>query len=348
MGKKYKRLYEQICSEENLREAYRRASLGKKNSFGYLAFKEHAEKHLADIQETLENETWKPDPMRQFIVYEPKARKISAPTFRERVVHHALCIIIEPIFDAVFLPTSFACREGKGTHAGARWVQRNLRKYKYTHFAKTDFSAYFASINREVLHREIRRKISCPKTLRLITKIIPETGVGIPIGALTSQLSANIYGNIVDQYLHHQLKVPFARYMDDIIVLGYDLAELRAVKNKIENLAAERLGLRLSHWQVSPVSQGINFLGYRIWSTHKLLRKSSVTRAKRKIRVYTKYAETEKLRAFLGSWKGHIFWSNSYNLRRWITAHFDLTEALSPREIPTRPQLLENLVKGKT
>lgn len=328
MGKKYKRLYSNICDINNLEKSYLRAQQGKRYSNGFLVFKENEQSNLLNINNELVNETWNPDSYRRFIVYEPKLRLIEAPSFSDRIVHHSLCSVIEPIMDSIFLPWSFACRNGKGTHAGVFFVQSQIRKHKYTHFLKTDFKSFFASIDTDILHNEYERKISCQSTLRLIRKIIPPASKGVPIGALTSQLSANVYGNIFDQYLHHELKVSFARYMDDVIVFGYNSNHLQKIKCEIEIFSQEIMKLNLSRWSIAPVTRGINFLGYRIWPDHKLLRKSSVIRAKKKIRIMKEKKDYESLTRFLGSWNGHINKADTYNLKIWLDKEYDIIKIL--------------------
>jgi hypothetical protein len=106
--------------------------------------------------------------------------------------------------------------------------------------------------------------------------------------------------------------------MDDIVVLGNDPEELRQVFYNLRDFAAEHLKLRISHWQVAPISRGINFLGYRIWPSHKLLRKDSVTRAKRKVANFIKHGEDEGLQKFLASWSGHAMWADANNLFTWL------------------------------
>lgn len=348
MGKKYKNLYQQIIAQDNLQSAYKKASAGKKNSHGYLVFKEYAQANLYRLSEELFNKTWQPEPYRNFTIYEPKQRSIGAPTFSDRIIHHSLVAIIEPIFDATFLPYSFACRKGKGTHAGVNYVQSQLRKHNYKYFLKTDFKAYFPSIDRKILHKQFAKKISCKDTLDLLAKILPPEGKGVPIGALTSQLSANIYGNILDQYLHHTLKVPFARYMDDVIVLGNDIEELKQIKLKIEKFAFDEMLMTISRWQVSSVNRGINFLGYRIWSKHKLMRRSSVTRAKRKIRKYTKEHNFQALSAFIGAWKGHATKADSANLRRYLDAQYRVVQNMQEfksQPKPSRANMLRSLLQ---
>lgn len=347
MGKKHKHLFDQITSEQSLQNAYRRAATGKRQSHGYLVFNEYAQVRLLDLRRQLIDGTWRPSPLREFTIYEPKPRIIGAPTFADRVVHHALCAVIDPIFDAAFLPYSYACRPGRGTHAGVIAVQAQLRRHGYTHFLKTDFRKFFPSIDRAILHAEVRRKITDSRALDLFTKIVPDTGLGVPIGALTSQLSANIYGNILDRYLHHQLKVPFARYMDDVVILGNDPVHLRAVKDQIEAFAAERMHLALSRWRVAPVGHGIDFLGYRIWPDHKLLRRSSATRAKRTIRQSVEHDDHETLTAFIAAWKGHAALADSANLRRWLNTEYDVAARLRAAKrahLKSRDDMLRDLL----
>jgi hypothetical protein len=326
--------------------SYLRAQQGKRYSNGFLVFQEQAPANLVDIHSRLLNQTWVPEPYRRFVIYEPKQRIIGAPSFADRIVHHSLCSVIEPIMDSTFLPWTFACRRGKGTHAGVTYVQSQMRKRAYTHFLKTDFKSFFPSIDTDILHEQYEKKISCQPTLKLLRKIIQPGSKGVPIGALTSQLSANVYGNMLDQYLHHQLKVPFARYMDDVIVLGYDMMKLREVKNSIEQFASEEMQLSLSHWSVAPVSRGINFIGYRIWSGHKLLRKDSVTGAKKKIRTMTEREDSEALLRFIGSWSGHVNKADTYNLKIWLDKQHELTKILKSERLkkrPNREQLFESM-----
>ncbi|NIJ40354.1 retron-type reverse transcriptase [Parvibaculum indicum] len=315
MAKKYRNLISLILEDRNIRRAYARTSLGRRGTYGYHEFKEHAEANLARLREDILSGRFQPDPVRHFMVFEPKPRNIEALSFRDRVAHHALVNVIGPIFEATFLPRSFACRAGMGSHAGVKMLQADLRRSGATHFLKTDFSRYFASIDRPTLHRMIRRKISCAGTLDLIERFTPREGCGLPIGALTSQLFANVYGSAADRFLHEVLgRRLWYRYMDDIVVLGDDIRELRAVKDALETFAADELHLRFSHWSTAPISRGINFLGYRIWPTHKLLRRRSVKGARRKLRRLRAGGDPVALQAFAGSWRGHAEHADSHHL----------------------------------
>ena len=325
MGKKYRNLYPQIHDWQNILAAYKQTCNGKRKTWGYLEFKEYDEANLRAIQNELITKTYKIGAYRHFTIYEPKPRLISALEFKDRLVQHALCNIITPIFESTFLPYNFACRDGMGTHKGVKHLQAILRKHGHTHFLKTDFSKYFPSVDHAILHREIRKKISCRDTLALIEEIVPTEGKGIPIGSLTSQLFANVYGNIIDHYIHHELKHRhWARYMDDIVVLGDSQDDLRESFKKIEQFSKDEMGMSISKWCVRSIHRGIDFLGYRIWPTHKLIRKDSVTRAKRKIKRYTYRNDLESLKKFIAAWQGHIQWADCRNLKCYLRGQYEI------------------------
>lgn len=324
MSKKYRNLFERIVADGNMRRALHLTRKGRRLSAAALDFKEFSEVNLANLARDIRDGTYRPDPIRQFTIFEPKPRLISIHSFRDRVVQHALVGVIGPIFEATFLPNSYACRKGRGTHSGVVALQAAMRRLQARSDAplyalKTDFAKYFHSIDREEVHRLIRRKVSCAATLRLIEAITPPTGDGLPIGSLTSQLYANIYGTVVDRHVHFELGERYwFRYMDDVVVLGHDPQRLRAVCRSIEDIAARQLKLSLSKWSVQNVARGVNFLGYRVWPRHKLLRRQSVDRAKRKIARYRDRGQVEDLRKFTAAWRGHAQWADTYNLRKYL------------------------------
>lgn len=324
MAKKYRNLIELIVSDKNLKLAYKKTIKGKSYDYGALKFKEFLEINLKKLAEDIRNGKYKPSPSREFYVFEPKKRLISAISFRDRLVQHALCNIIEPIFDKTFLPRSFACRRGKGAHVGVKQLQAELRlmhKKGPVFFLKTDFSKYFHSIDRKILFKQISSKISCRSTLQLIKSIIPLDKIGLTIGCLTSQLFANIYGSILDRYMQQQLKVKiWYRYMDDIVVLSDSKQHLNYLKDSIQQYSFDHLKLTFSKWSISNIQRGVNFLGYRIWPTHKLLRRQSVIRAKRKITSMRNKNKIVELERFLAAWLGHASWANSYNLIKYLHA----------------------------
>lgn len=326
MAKKHRNLIDQITSMDNLQEAYKKTAKGKKLSFGYLEFKEYDQLNLKLIQEELADGAYTIGAYRQFTIYEPKARLISALDFKDRLVQHALCNVVSPIFEKTLMPQTFACRERLGTHAGVRFIQSRMRHIDAQYFLKTDYSKFFPSVDRAVLHAMIDRKIDCAKTLGILREIIPTEGKGIPIGSLTSQLFANVYGNAADRFIHFDLKHKhWARYMDDIVILDDDKDRLTDTFLRLNDWSMEHLKLRIGKWQVSPTSRGVDFLGYRIWKTHKLLRKDSVIRAKRKIARYIGSKDQEKLGKFLASWSGHAKWADTHHLFKWLEQKHGIT-----------------------
>ena len=157
----------------------------------------------------------------------------------------------------------------------------------------------------------------------LMQKIQPRQGTGIAIGSLKSQLNANLYGTMADDFVHHTLRpVAWARYMDDMILLDNDPEKLRGMKEQLEFFAHEVMRMRFSKWSIAPISRGVNFLGYRIWPRHKLMRKQSVTRAKRAIQSLKKRGDQEALNRFLAAWVGHATWADSQNLMK----HLEISE----------------------
>jgi hypothetical protein len=315
MGKKYKRLIEQIADLDNLRLAYYKTSKAKRMTYGYLEFKEYAELNILKIRDEILSGEWEQGEFNYFTVYEPKPRLISALSFKDRVAQHAICNVIAPIFEKTFLPGTFACRKNKGTHAGVNHIQSLLRSTQSKYFLKTDYSKFFPSVNREILYKQIEKKITCKKTIALIEKMLPRHEIGIPIGSLISQLFANVYGCMIDRFIQFELGTKhWARYMDDIVILSNNQYELRGWFEEIRLFSLDEMHMKISKWQVSPVSHGINFLGYRIWPRHKLLRKASVIQAKRKIVKYLKANNQLALTKFIASWKGHAKHADTINL----------------------------------
>jgi RNA-directed DNA polymerase len=314
MSTKHRNLIEQIANIDNLYLAYHKASRGKKYSAGHLAFVQHLSANLAMLRDAIIDGTYRPSEPRVFWVHEPKLRQISALPFADRVVQHALCNVIEPVFEQIFLPNSYACRKGKGTHAAVKSAQAAMRQ-GYTWVLKMDFSKFFASVDREVLHTEIRRKIACAQTLRLIEHMVPVTGKGINIGNLTSQLFANLYGHIWDRFITHKLHLKrWIRYMDDTVIFAHSREVLAVIQYGLKWVAEQTLKMKFSRWSITPVTQGVAWLGYRVWPTHKLLLPASVTRAKRKLARYERHGLTAGRDRFLAAWTGHARWANSYNL----------------------------------
>ena len=340
--KTYNRLFHQICSFENLLRASRKAQCGKRFQDEVAHFNFYLERELYRLRDELQTQTYQPGPYHEFHIYEPKLRKISAAPYRDRVVHHALCNVIEPIFDPTFIFDSYACRKGKGTHKAVNRFTEFSRKKNYV--LKCDIKKYFPSIDHSLLKTLFRRKIRDAQTLWLMDLIVdssnPQESVyayfegddllavlnrrrGIPIGNLTSQFFANIYLNGFDHFVKEDLKCRYyIRYVDDFVVLDDDKARLHQVKAEMENyLARLRLKLHPDKCQVFPVKTGTDFLGYQVFPTHRRLRPSSVTRARRRLRRLCQDYEAgvlswEDVNHSVQSWLGHVRHADTYGLRR--------------------------------
>jgi len=322
MAKKYKNLMHLVVEDDNLRKAYKQARKNKRYKKDVLVFKERLEYNLQQIKKEILEKTYKVGAYKNFTIYHPKERKISALPFKDRVVQHALCNIIEPLFDRYMYSCSYACRKGKGTHRcmfKAREIIRSVSKNTPLFFLKMDFRKFFPSIDKQILYKEINRKIKDKHILWLLNQIIPITGKGLPIGNLTSQLFANVYGTIFDRYIKQSLMVKhYIRYMDDTVILSTDKEYLKSVLQKLSLFIKNELNLEFSKWYVENIKKGLNFVGYRIFRTHTLIRKSSVIRCKRKVRTYLYHKNYKELYKSLVSWCGHIQWADSYNLMNYI------------------------------
>ena len=182
---RHNNLYEQIISFENLVQAATLAQRNKrlKNKTAYFNFKREAE--LLRLQTDLQNKTYQPGRYRHFTIYEPKKRTISAAPYRDRVLHHALHNILNPIFEPTFIFDSYATRVGKGTHAAIRKFQFFAKRHSYV--LKCDVQKYFPSIDREILFGLIKRKIKCADTLWLVKKILDASPVGVDIAQSINQ-----------------------------------------------------------------------------------------------------------------------------------------------------------------
>jgi RNA-directed DNA polymerase len=171
--KTHKNLFQEVCEFKNLYNAYLKARKGKNNIAEVLEFTYNLENELLKLQYELRSQTYKTGKYRHFIIFEPKERKISALPFRDRVVHHAICSVIGQIFEKRFIYDSYACRKGKGTHAGVDRIQKFIRKVNSNYYVlKCDVSKYFPSVNHEILKQLIREKIADKKLLQLLDKII--------------------------------------------------------------------------------------------------------------------------------------------------------------------------------
>ncbi len=344
--KTYKHLYPQVYDFENLYLAYRKARKGKRGRAQPASFERVQEDELLTLQAELQSFTYKPGEYHSFFIHDPKKRLISAAPFRDRVVHHALCRVIEPIWENRFIHDTYANRVGKGTHRALDRTQEFARKYRY--FLQCDVRQFFPSIDHAILIAEFSRRIKDEQVLWLCGVIL-KSGVGVlaeeyemtyftgddlfaahrprglPIGNLTSQFWANVYLNDFDHYVKRQIKCQaYIRYVDDFLLFSDSKIELDHWRKQIiQKLAGLRLTLHEECAQIFPTSTGIPFLGFRVYSDHRLLKTRKAIHFRRKLQHrLNKYAEgmldISKLDQIIKSWTHYVGYGDTWGLRRSI------------------------------
>ncbi len=344
-------LYAQICSFENLYWAYRKARRGKRGKASVAAFEYNQEEELFALQQELLSRTWRPGAYHNFYIHDPKRRLISAAPFRDRVVHHALCNLIEPIWERRFIYDSYANRVGKGTHRAILRCQQFGRRYAYV--LQCDIQQYFPSIDHTILKTTLARYIGDQPTLEMIHWILRSgEGIGseayemhwfpgddlfsvlrprgLPIGNLTSQFWANVYLNGFDHFVKRSLRCPaYVRYVDDFLLFADEKAVLRRWQGEIEK---RLIGLRLTMHepQVFPTTTGIPFLGFRIYPDHRRLKKKrGIAFQRRMLWLYKQWvagqAPRSRLDAAARSWAAHAAWGDTYGLRKAVLGKFLLS-----------------------
>ncbi|WMP17279.1 reverse transcriptase domain-containing protein [Thiothrix lacustris] len=338
-------LWDSIVTFDNLLLAYRKARRGKRSRDEVALFALNLEKELFQIQEALLNQTYQPGTYRLFILYERKPRQISAAPFRDRVVHHALMNVVEPLLDKRFIADSYACRQGKGVHLAVQQYQQWAKRYAYT--LKLDVARYFPSVDHAILKQQIAQHIKDPQVLWLFDTILDhsppfppaplvyfpgddlftpvERRTGIPIGNLTSQFLANLYLDGLDHFIKQELRADaYLRYVDDAILLSNSKPQLHAWQQAITGYL-ERLRLRVhpAKANIFTVYEGVDVLGYRVFPGFRQLRNDNGHRFTRKLRGFARaYAQGrmdwEDFNPSVQSWIGHASHADTLGLRRRI------------------------------
>ncbi|MBE7474123.1 MAG: RNA-dependent DNA polymerase [Anaerolineae bacterium] len=337
-------LYDQITSWDNLRLAYKKAAKGKRGKGPAARFEYRLEDNLAALQRELLNKSYQPGQYASFYIHEPKRRLISAAPFRDRVVHHALCNLIEPIFERSFIEDSYANRVGKGTHRALDRCQTFARRFPYV--LTCDLKQYFPSIDHQILRRILARKINCLDTLWLIDGILA-SGIGVlaeeyemvwfpdddllaatrprglPIGNLTSQFWANCYLNDFDHFVKRILRCRgYVRFVDDFLLFAADKATLRQWRESVTGYLAQlRLTLHLNKAQIRPVSEGIPFLGFVVYPQRRRVKGRKVVHFRRRLRqrladYRARRISLDQVDSSVQGWVNHVRYGNTVALRR--------------------------------
>ena len=344
--KRHGDLWPQIIDFANLELAVRQAQRGKRYRENVLAFNYNLETELLALHDELVSKSYQPGPYRTFHIVEPKKRMISAAPYRDRVVHHALCNVIIPIFERTFIRDSYANRVGFGTHRALRRFTEFARTNRYV--LQCDVQKYLACIDHEILKSLLRCKIKCRDTLRLIDTIIDHSNEqeeaafyfpgddlfspserrrGLPIGNLTSQFFANVYLNGFDHFVKESLtSAKYVRYVDDFALFSNDWKFLAEARRAIEDyLVNVRLMIHPVKSQLFETRRGPNFLGFRILPDRIRVRTENLRRARRRLRLMqadyrSGKIELDQIRQSLRSWIAHLEHGDTWRLRERIFA----------------------------
>jgi retron-type reverse transcriptase len=270
-------LYQKICSVENLNLADSIARKGKAKQNGIQVHDLQREENIQLLHQSLLNKTFCTSPYTTFPVYEPKERTVfRLPYYPDRIVHHAVMNVLEPIFCSVFTTDTYSCIKGKGIHAASRGVKRALTYAAATTYClKLDIKKFYPSVDHAILKQLLRRKIKDHDLLWLLDEII-DSADGLPIGNYLSQYFANYYLTFFDHWLKEVKRVRYYfRYADDLVILYPDKNYLHTLLSEISEYLKTRLNLTVKdNYQVFPVdARGIDFVGYSFYHSHTLLRK---------------------------------------------------------------------------
>jgi RNA-directed DNA polymerase len=280
-------LWQRITSFANLCAAAKNAARGKRTAQSAARFLSRLELEALRLQRELMDGSWRPGRAVQFDIRDPKVRTITAAPFADRVVHHALIDVLEPRFDSALLPCTFACRRGFGQHRALRLAQRLTRRHGY--FLKLDVAKFFPSLPHEVALGVIAELVDEPEALHLCERIVRAGGAhgcGLPIGNLTSQWFANLVLGQLDRALVEHHRAPgYVRYMDDFVLFADDKRYLRQMHREVIEWL-ERRGMRLKDRAtiLAPITQGLPFLGFRIYRGLVRLRPENARRTRARIR----------------------------------------------------------------
>lgn len=281
-------LYSKIADIENVKLAHLKARKGKRHYAAVKRIDGDAKRYLNNICGTLAAKKFRTS------TYEvttkktgPKTRVIhKLPYYPDRIVHHCVMNVLEPIWMSVFIRDTYSAIRGRGVHDGVRRIKQFLKDTSGTAYClKIDVKKFYPSIDHETLKSIIRRKIKCRKTLSLLDEII-DSAPGVPIGNYLSQYFGNLYLAYFDHWCKEVLGIRYySRYCDDIVIFGPDKALLHNIFYQITEYLLCNLGIEInkSH-QVFPTRvRGVDFLGYRFFGNYTIIRKRIAKQFKRRV-----------------------------------------------------------------
>lgn len=298
-------LFDKIISVENLNEADQKAQKGKSKQYGVQIHNKNRDANILKLNQQLKNKTYKTSEYEIFKVYEPKEREVyRLPYFPDRIMHHAIMNILEPIFVSTFTADTYSCIKKRGIHQLLNKLRFSLRNQDETSYClKLDIIKFYPNVDHEILKTLLRKKFKDNDLLWLLDEII-DSADGLPIGNYLSQYFANFYLTYFDHWVKENLKVKhYFRYADDIVILHGDKNYLHFILHNIKRYLQKELALKVKdNYQVFPIgSRGIDFVGYVFFHTHILLRKRIKQNFARKLK---KNPNTESKASYLG-WLKH-------------------------------------------
>ncbi len=334
-------LYREICSYDNLLMAFKKARKGKTTKDYVITFEKYLEENLLQLRNELLFHTYRPKPLKTFILRDPKTRKINRSAFRDRIIHHALCNIIQPIFERSFIYDSYANRKGKGTLKAVErfhFFHRKISKHnvRTVYVLKADIKHYFETVNQSIMLSLIQKKIKDKRVLWLIKTILSNysaatRGKGMPLGNLTSQFFANVYLNELDQLVKHILKAEYyLRYVDDFVLFHTSKEVLEEYKSKINDFLKEKLALEIhpQKTRIIPLKRGVEFLGLKLFFYYRRIKRKNIRRFYLKLQGFRTQYDQKKIQYdiiydFLEGWLTYAKHADTYNLRKKIIIEFE-------------------------
>lgn len=340
-------LYDKIISIDNLRLADQKARRGKHRSYGVIRHDRNREANLIALHEALLTKTYRTSPYEVFKVFEPKERLIyRLPYYPDRIVHHAIMNVLEPIWVSVFTHNTFSCVKNRGIEGCARSVERHIRKYagRPLYVLKIDLKKFYPSMPHDTIKKAVRWKIKDKSLLWLIDEIIDSVngtphpiregevcdGESLPIGNYLSQYLANLVLAIFMHLCNEEWKIDVDEYADDFTFYSDNKNRLRKLFHaKIRPYLEDVLGLKVKdNWQIFPIAKNskdkhgraLDFVGYKFYREQKLIRKSIKqnfcrTVARLNKRPNIAFADYKQR---VASWLGWAQHSNSRHLLKTI------------------------------
>lgn len=284
-------MFDKIISLENLFDAWTEFKKEKGNKNDVAEFEINLEDHVFALHEDLKNGTYEHGGYISFVVHDPKRRNIHKAPVRDRLLHHAVHRVIEPMWNKIFIFDSWSSRKTKGTHAAVRRLQdfalRLSHNYTRTLWVlKLDVTKFFDSVDHKILLDILSKRTWDDRLMNLFREIIESFNPGLPLGNLTSQLFANVYMNKLDQFVKNDLRIKgYVRYADDFVLMHEDKELLIDCRHKIEHFLQEQLHLKVHPKKLilKTYASGIDYLGYISFPNHRILRTKTKRRMFRKV-----------------------------------------------------------------